>query len=137
MNRAMRRKKLRRFIDVHREDVADALAFELYGQRFRREARSAACFACHLHVGQETHLDGLQPLAFARPAASACGVEREAPCAVAAHARLVGVREHLADRVPESDVSRRTRARRLADRRLVHFEHAADLFPASDVATAE
>ena len=34
--------------------------------------------------------------------------------------------EELADRVPEADVGRRAGARRLADRRLVDFEHAVD-----------
>ena len=47
-------------------------------QRLGVEARAAARFAGHLHVGQEAHLDPLHPLALARFAAAARGVEREA-----------------------------------------------------------
>ena len=39
--------------------------------------------------------------------------------------------------VPETDVGRGAGARRLADRRLVYFEHAADLFPAFEIAAAD
>jgi hypothetical protein len=50
--------------------------------------------------------------------------------------RIVGLGEHLADRVPETHIRRRARAR-FADRRLVHFEDASDLFPAFDLPAAE
>ena len=72
----------------------------------------------------------LHALALAGLAAAAAGVEREAARVVAAHARLGRVREQPADRVPEADVGGGAGARRLADRRLVDFEHAADVLPA-------
>src|SRR5690606_34890081 len=41
-----------------------------------------------------------------------------------------------ADLVPDADVGRGARTRRLADRRLVDFEHAADALPAVDARDA-
>ena len=79
----------------------------------------------------------LHALAFAGVAAPAGGIEREAARAVAAHARLGRVGEELADVVPEADVGRRARARRLADRRLVDLEHAPDRLPAANGLAAD
>ena len=115
-----------------REHVADALAAHLHGERLGVEARAVADLADHLHVGQEAHLDRLHALAVAAVAAPARGVEREAARGVAADARLLRVGEELADGVEEADVGRRAGARRLADRRLVDFEHARDRLPALD-----
>src|SRR5678815_4711009 len=50
--------------------------------------------------------------------------------------RLERVGEQLPDRVPEADVGRRARARRLADRRLVDLEDAVDRLPAVDAVAA-
>src|SRR6478609_4984894 len=124
MDRAVRRKKLGGLIHAHAEHLADALAFELNSQRLGREALSATSLASDFYVGQEAHLDGLHALTFARFATSTRGVEREAAGFISAHARFARVGEHLADGIEETDVGRRTRARRLADRRLIDFEHA-------------
>src|SRR5690606_36467034 len=101
-------------------------------ERLAIEALSAADVAGYLDVGQEAHRDRLHALAFAGLAASAGGVEAEAARAPAAQPRLGRVGEEPADRVPEADVGRRARARRLADRRLVDLEHPRDSFPVLD-----
>jgi hypothetical protein len=88
------------------------------------------------HVRQERHLDFLDALAFAALAAPALGVEGEAARGPAAHPRLRGVGEQAPDRVPKADVRGGAGARRLADRRLVDFEHALDGLPALHSATS-
>ena len=96
---------------------------------------AAAGFAGDLDVGQEAHLDLLHTLAFAVLAAAARAVEREAPRPVAAHARLGRLREQAPHGIPEPDIGGRAGARRLADRRLIDLEHAADLLPPFERAT--
>src|ERR1035437_1796993 len=137
MNRRVRAEELNRFVDAHREDVADRLSFEAHRERFGAEAKSTAYLARNFDIGQETHLYALDAMALAAFAAPALGVEREAARSVAAHARFADLREKPPDRVPEADISRGARAWRLADRRLVDFEHAPDLLPAFQVAAAE
>ena len=119
-------------VDAQRRALADALALEQNPQGFGIEASAAAHIAEHLHIRQEAHLDALHPLAFAGLAAAAGRIEREAAGREAADACVGGLGIQPADRVPESDVGGRTGARRLADRRLVDFEHAADRLPAGD-----
>ena len=58
-------------------------------------------------------------------------VEREARGGEAADARFFGFGVELANGIPEADVGGGAGARRLADRRLVDFEHAADRLPAA------
>src|SRR6185503_16237158 len=131
------REELDRLVDAHRQHFAHGLAAQPHLQRLGIEARAAATLAHHAHVGQEGHLDLFDALAFARLAAAARRVEREAARGPAAHARLGGVGEQLADVVPEADVGRGTRARRLADRRLVDFQHALDALAALDRLAAD
>ena len=88
-----------------------------------------AALAIDAHVGQEAHLDLLEPLALAAFATPARRVEREPARVVAAQARFGRRGEQLADLVEDADVGRGARARRLADRRLVDLEHAADALP--------
>ena len=99
-------------------------------ERLGVEAPPAAHVAQHLHVRQEAHLDRLHALALAGLAAAAGGVEGEAAGGVAADARLGGAGVDAADLVPEADVGRRARARRLADRRLIDFEHPVEVLRA-------
>ena len=72
------------------------------------------------------------PCAFAGRAAALAGVEARSAPARSRAPRLQRVGEQLADRVPEADVGGRAGARRLADRRLVHFQHAVDRLVAVD-----
>ena len=121
-----RRKEPDRFVDFHLQHITDALAAPGDGQRLRSEARAAAGLARHLDVRQEAHADGSHALAFAGGAAAFAGVEGEAARAVAARPRLQRVCKQLPDGVPETDVSGGAGARRLADRRLVDFQHPVD-----------
>src|SRR3954467_9324999 len=125
----MRREERDRLVDRHRKNVADALALELDRERLRVEARAAAALAAHAHVGQEAHLDLLEPLTLAAFATSARNVERKAARLVAADARFGRVAEELPNLVPDADVGCGARARCLADRRLIDFEHAAEALP--------
>ncbi len=91
-------------------------------QHLGAKALAVAIGAAQVDVGQELHLDVLEARAAAGGAAAVAGVEREHARAVVA---LEGHRrggEQLADLVERADVAGRVRARRLADRALVH-EH--------------
>src|SRR4029453_2546405 len=50
--------------------------------------------------------------------------------------RLHRLRDRPPDRIPETDVRGRARARCLADRRLIGFQHATNLLPAANVAAS-
>src|SRR6185436_9828978 len=102
---------------------------KLHRERLGIEPLASAPLAIDAHVGQETHLDLLEPLPFAALATPARRVEGEPARVVAAQPRFGRLRKQLADLVEDADVSRRARARRLADRRLVDLEHAADPLP--------
>src|SRR5207248_10075298 len=128
--------KFDRVVHAHRQHVAARLALPAHRERLRTEARAAAGFAGHFYLRQEAHLDLLDSLAFAGLAAPALGVERKAAGAPAAHSRFVRLGEQAPDRVPEADIGGRARARRLADRRLIDFEHAAEGFRPVDRAAA-
>src|SRR2546425_5793425 len=127
LDRRMRGEEFERLVDVHRQHLADALAAQLDRQRIGVEARAAAGFARYAHVREEGHRDLLQALAFALLAATAARVEREAARGPAAHPGFRRIRKQPAYLVPEPYVGRRAGARRLADRRLVHLEHALDV----------
>src|SRR5688572_30633868 len=61
----------------------------------------------YTHVGQEAHFNLAHALAFARVATTARRVEREPRWRVTTHARFGRFGEHLANRIPETDVRRR------------------------------
>src|SRR5688500_9748312 len=135
MDARMRGEEVDGVVDAHHQDFADVLAPVLDGERIVVEAATAARIADDAHVRQEAHLYAALTLPLAAFAPPAGGIEGEARSRVAAHARLGRLREHAANRIPETDVRCGTRARRLADRRLVDFQHATDLLPATDAAT--
>jgi hypothetical protein len=117
------------------QHVADALAAPGDGQGLGVEARAVAGLAGHLHIGQKAHLDGAHALAFAAGQRPAPVLKLKRP-GVAARLGLQRVGEQLADGVPEADVGGRAGARRLADGRLVHLEHAVDGAEAFDGAAS-
>ena len=148
----MRGKELHRLVHAHPQHLPDRLPAHLHRQRLGIEPRSPARLAQHLHVRQEAHLDGLDALALARGAApgirrrlaaplalrlAAARVEGEPARGVAADARFLRIREQLPDRVEEAHVGRGARARRLADGRLVHLQHARHALPAGNRLAAE
>src|SRR5205823_5169947 len=79
----------------------------------------------------------LQALAFAFLAAAAARVEREAARGPAAHPSFGRICKQPAYLVPEAHIGGGAGARRLADRRLVHFEHALDVLLAFDALAAD
>ena len=104
-------KEVDRFVDLHLQHVADALAAPTHCQRFGIEALAVAGVAGHFHVGQEAHLDRAHALALAIRAPALAGVEREAIGCVAAGLGFEGFGKQFADRVPEADVGGRAGAR--------------------------
>ena len=70
------------------QQIGDDLALVLARERLAVVARAAADVASDINVGQEVHLDALQPVALAGFAAAAFDVEREAARLVAALARF-------------------------------------------------
>ena len=95
-----------RLLDRHREHFVDVLALVADLERLAVVALAVADVARHVDVGQEVHLDLDEAVALARLAAAALDVEREAARAVAALARLLHLREELADRREEPGVRR-------------------------------
>ena len=122
--------------DAHVEHLADAALAVAHFERFAVEARATALLAGHAHIGQEAHLYLLHALPFAGLASAAGRVEGKTARREAAQTRLGCVRVELADGVPHTDVGCRAGTRRLADGGLVHLEHALDLLPALERATA-
>src|SRR5690606_3545224 len=123
--------------DAHREHFADGVALPGDLERLTVETAAAARIARHLHVRQEVHLDRLLALAVTGGASSSGAVEREPAGPPAAQLRLRGLGEEAANRVPEADIGGGTGSRRLADRRLVDFQHPVDPFPARQAAEAD
>ena len=125
-------KNFERLLDGHVEHVGDALALELHLQRLAVVALAVALLAGHVDVGQEVHLDLDLPVAAADLAAPALDVEGEAPRLVAARARLLGLREQVADHVEQPRVGGGVRARRAPDRRLVDGDDLVELLEPLD-----
>src|SRR5471032_680446 len=121
-----RGEELDSLVNFHGQHFADVLAAPRHCQRFRIEALTVADVARYFDIGKEAHRDGAHPLALADRAAAVAGVERETRGRVTPRAGFQSVREQLADGVPHADICCRARARRLADRRLVHFEYTVD-----------
>ena len=112
--------EVERLGDRQGEDAGQVLVAVGDFQDLGAEALPAALRAGHVHVRQELHLDFLEALALARLAAPALDVERERARGIAAHARPVGLRQQLAQRVERLGVGQQVGARGGADGRLVH-----------------
>ena len=106
-DRRHRLEERERLLDRHRQHFVDVLALVADLERLAVVALAVAHVARHVDVGQEVHLDLDEAVALARLAAPALDVEREAPRAVAALARLLHLREQLADRREQPGVGRR------------------------------
>src|SRR4029078_9598334 len=131
MDRAARRAEFHRMLAVHLQEVPHGLAAPENRQGLGVEAPPATRVAQHLDVGQKDTRDGLHALAFAGRATSFTRVEAEAADGVAGDLGFGGTRVYAANIVPETDVGGRAGARRLADGRLVHLEHALNVFRAA------
>ena len=129
-DRGHRLEERERLLDRHRQHFVDVLALVLDLERLAVVALAVADVAGHVDVGQEVHLDLDEAVALAGLAAAALDVEREAAGPVAALARLLHLREQLADRREEPGVGRRIRARRAADRALIDADHLVEVLEA-------
>ena len=115
-----------RLLDRHVEDLGDGLALVVHLERLAVVARAVADLARNVDVGQEVHLDLDRAVAGARLAAAALDVEREPALLIAAHLRLGGLREQLADVVEDAGVGGRVGPRGTPDRRLVDVDDLVD-----------
>ena len=113
-------------VHAHGEDVRDAAPVPAHLERLGGIAAAAADLAGDLHVRQEAHLDGAHALPFAGLAAPPGDVEGEAPGPPPAQARLGGGGVEAAHLVEQPHVGGGAGARRAADGRLVHLEHAPE-----------
>ena len=101
------------------QQVGDGIALVLHLQGFVIVAAAAADVAGDVDIGQEIHLDALQPVALAGFAAPALHVEAEAAGLVAALARFRQHGVEIANGREQPGVGGGIRARRAADGRLI------------------
>ena len=114
-------------VHVARAQLAHGVALDLHFQDLGAVALAVAIRAAQVDVGEELHLDVLEARAAAGGAAPVARVEAELGRRVAALARQRRGGEQRADRVPGAHVADRVGARGLADGRLVHEDHAAQV----------
>ena len=126
------RKEVQRFLHRQFQHRGNVLAVVLDIERLAVEPCPAADFATDERGRQEVHfqLDRAGPLALG--AAALRAVEGEPAGRIAAQPRLGDLREQLADVVKEPDVGGGNRARRAANRRLVHFINGLEGVEAGD-----
>ena len=135
-DRRDRREEVDGLLDRHVEHLGDGLALVVHLERLAVVAGAVADLARHVDVRQEVHLDLDRAVAGAGLAAAALDVEGEPALLVAAHLRLGGLGEQLADVVEDAGVGRRVGPRRAADRRLVDVDDLVDVLEAGDPACA-
>src|SRR5439155_4901485 len=111
-----RAQEIERLLDRHLEHVCDRAALVLHLERLAIVAPPVAQVAADEDIGQEVHLDLLEPVALAALAAPALHVEREPPRAVAAHLGLRELREQVADEAERAGGGGGIGARRAPDR---------------------
>ena len=109
----------------HVEHLVHVLATVPHLEHLRLEPHAVALVARDEHVRQELHLDADLAFALARLAPAAGHVEGKMAGRQPAGPRVLGRREQLADRIEGLEIRHRIRARRAADRRLVHEHHVA------------
>ena len=119
-------------LDRHVEDLGDRLALVVHLEGLPVVPGALAHLARDVDVRQEVHLDLHRAVAGARLAAAALDVEREPARQVAAHLRLGGLGEQLADVVQHAGVGGRVGPRGAADRRLVDAHDLVQLLQAGD-----
>ena len=123
-----------RLLHRHRQHFVDVPFLVAHLERFAIVALAVTHVAGHVHIRQEMHLHLDETVALARLAAPALHVEGETPGTVAALARLLHLREQLADRRKEARVGGRIGARCTADGALVDADHLVEVIEAIDVA---
>jgi len=109
------------------EHISNGHLFPFQFKHFRPVTLAVAVGAAQPDVGQELHLDVLETRTSTGRTAAMAGIEAEGARRVATLFRLRQGGEQGADRVPRADIAHRIGARTLADRRLVHHDHAAQV----------
>ncbi len=119
------------FVSGHVQDLADVTTSVANFQRGWLKAGPTAHFTGRHHVGQKRHLadDGTLALA-GGTATSALGVKREALRCKAGHFGFGQARVQTANLIPHAQESGWYRARRTANRRLIHRERATHMLAA-------
>ena len=122
-------------IDGQAEHFGDVLAAVFDLERLRVVARAVAGRAGRIDARQEEQLDENEAFAFARFAAAFLYVEGKAARVVAMPPRVFCFGEKPAHMIEKAGVGREVRARRAADRFLIHAHEPLDRFhPAGDLA---
>ena len=127
------REEVQRLVHGHVQHLVDRLPAVAHLEHGRAVAPSPAGLAHQVHVGQELHVHADLAVARAGLAAAAGHVEREVAGRRGRAPRASrGGREQLADAVERLQVGHGVRARRAADRRLVHQHHLVHELDALD-----
>ena len=132
-DRGDRAEEFRGLADRHVEDLGDRLPLVVDLQGLPVVPGTLADLAGDVDVRQEVHLDLQRAVTVAGLAASALDVETEPAGLVATDLGLGGLGEEVADLVEDAGVRRRVRARRPADRALVHPDQLVQLVKPGDL----
>ena len=122
----LRLKELHGLIDRHLQDVSDGLTFPPHFEGLTVVTLTAAHFAGYIHIRHEMHLDRLVAVTHTLLASSAFGVERETTCFPASYLRFRQLSKEITDVVEHIRISRRIRARRTTNRRLIDIDDLID-----------
>ena len=123
-----RLEELHRLFDGHFEHVVNRLALVFDLERFSVEARALTDVAGHINIGKEMHFDFHNAVALTGFTAPAFDVEREPARGKAAHFRVLGLGEQVADIGKHAGVSRGVRPRGAAYGRLVNIDNLVEVF---------
>ena len=120
------------FFDRQRQEAGDRLPFELHFQRFVIVAFAATNVAGHIDVGQEIHLNALEPVPLAGFTAPALHVEAKPTGLVATLPRLGEQRVKLPNVREQAGVGGRVGTRSPANRSLVDADNLIDILNAGN-----
>ena len=126
-NRRQTFKKFDTLVDGHVQHIADRFAFVADLQGFAVIAFSVARIAMDIYIGQEVHLNQLQPATLTTFATASLHIKREAPGFVAANLGFGQLCKQRTDIGENAGISYRVRAGRTAQRRLVDLHHFIDM----------
>lgn len=83
MNLGMILEMLQRFLNVHIQDIGNALPFVFHFQRFVMKPFAFTHRACHPNVGKKIHFQLVRAMSFTRFAATRRDIKTESPWLVA------------------------------------------------------
>src|ERR1700722_5450563 len=121
MDLRMGAEELSCFLDRHFQHVADASIVVANRQGLLIKTFAGTTVAWHPTRRQKVHLQLDSALTGTDFATAALHIKREPAGVISPNPSFREVREHLPDFIKHLNVSRRNRARRLTDGRLIHF----------------